>query len=101
MDSVTPPYYADGTSKIEFIVRGSGFLGLPSNARGLAAYRNDMPLQYIDSQAEHFPVFEVVSDNELIIGYENEQRHSRLFLGAIIKNDGSEVFWENNTRPLP
>lgn len=76
---------------------------IPADAVAIIAESNSRPLQYRnETYATRVASVEVLSDNELRV-YQNESHtHSkRYYIGGILSNDRSVVYWINRTAPLP
>lgn len=87
------------------MIRGSGFDNIPTDAVGLFAYENTMPLAYINAPSGNSEyIFTIVnkSDSEMVMKCENGTAHSvDNYLGGIVTADRQEVIWVNETQPLP
>jgi hypothetical protein len=103
VNEITPTYYAGGEVPTEFTLHGSGFLSLPSNARGILSYFNDQPLNFqYDMEDSHNFDIEVLDDNTLRATYRSTAApQSAKYLGGIVSQSGNAVYWVNETRPLP
>ena len=82
---------------------GYGFLLLPNNAVGIISFSNDNPLQFrYTLSAYHTYSILVESDSRAILTFNDSSAvGSNSYLGGIVSHDGSELYWVNNTKPLP
>lgn len=93
---MTPSYYASGESAYTFEVRGRNFHLIPANAVGFISYRNDDPMGGNETKA----ILEK-TDTRMVIGRTTPAAHSALYLGGIASADKQQVYWINNSSPLP
>lgn len=100
---VLPSYYAANTLHNIYELRGGGFDLIPAGALGLLARDNDNPLEYL-SDPRGWRLFDMTekTDSRIVMVPEVDDTHAApTYLGAIVSHDFSEVYWVNNTKPLP
>lgn len=100
---VEPNYYAEGRLRRNFTVRGEYLDIIPSNAIGILSTDNNNPLQHRDSVSDVI-VIPLANQTERSLEFEQELEHTLTqssYLGAILSNDRQEVYWVNESRPLP
>lgn len=86
-----------------FTLEGFNFEGIPGDAVGILALNNDDPLQRRESQ-DRWAYMPLVSKTENTLVFRFEEQHQFSvpnYLGGIVSADRSEVYWINETRPLP
>ena len=82
-----------------YTLLGEEFDLIPNNALGLYAQDPANPLQYIDRVSQLSYRFLIVEkyNNRLVLQQSSiEHGVNPNYLGAIVSNDGSIVYWENN-----
>lgn len=101
--SITPAYYAPGDRTLEFIVIGIGLDNIPDDAVFVGSNVNADPLSYRNTQdpRDYGTIVERNSTSITFIAQQSDVASTAWYLGAILSADRSEVFWVNNTRPLP
>lgn len=101
--NITPSYYAANTPNTEFLLTGTGFDTIPSDAVGIYANDNNDPLEhrYSTNSSALFDIVEKTSTTMRVVCREPLDTHSSNFLGGIVSLDRSAVYWINETRPLP
>lgn len=103
MTEISPAYYATGERNDEFVLEGYGFSDIPSDAIGIFANNNEIPLSYRYTEDDGL-IYDMVPVSETIVRFvcrAASPAHSRNFLGAIVSANREEVYWVNNTNPLP
>ena len=105
VESVTPPYYAvqGAPSLYPFSVLGSGFDVIPSDAVAIIAIRNENPLEYLHT-LDHWASMAIEAKEDDSISFRFSEAFSfanPLYIGAIVSADRSQIYWVNNTEPLP
>lgn len=76
---------------------------VPNNAVGILATNNDNPLEYKDQVFEGW-LFKLDerTKNTMVLSQVRPGPHDfPSYLGAILSPDRTEVYWVNNSRPLP
>lgn len=102
MTEITPTYYAEGTFTYEFTLEGAGFDALPSEAVAVPMTSNDDPLHYRNTGTlATVMTMTRISNTQVQFRASAEGGHPESSIGAILSHDRSEVFWVNNTNPLP
>lgn len=103
MTSISPSYYAAGATPSQYVLEGHGFLNIPADAVGLLSDSNNNPTEHRYQQATYRSYTIVVeSDNRAVLTYNAAQAvNANTYLGCIVSPDGSVLYWENTTRPLP
>lgn len=103
VDEISPLYYAKNKENTEFSITGQGFEGIPEDAIGIFAYKNDDPLEMrYTTQDDLIYDMEVESDNAArFVCRQTSSYHSPNYLGAIVSADRSAIYWVNRTKPLP
>ena len=103
VESVTPSYYAANQNPASFVLRGRGFNNLPSPIYGKISSDNDDPEQHRYESANDILLnVEVISDTELALTHRTEATFpGGSYVGVLANANGSEVYWINETRPLP
>lgn len=69
----------------------------------MIAYDNAAPLQYLENMnpSRQYSL-EIVSDGFLIATHVSDVAPTgESYLGGIVSPDGTQVYWVNDTRPLP
>lgn len=102
--NIAPAYYASITDvRARFVLSGSGFEDLPSDAVGLVSTSNNDPLREINSTLTSVILpLDVLSNTSLIA--EHAEIHSirvPFYVGAIVSADRQTIYWVNDTKPLP
>lgn len=103
MTRVDPAYYAGAVLTDECDVYGSGFDEIPADSLGILAANNDDPLHYRNTSASSY-LFSIVQKNNTHMRLKLQEAHTfpaPRFLGGIVSADRSEVYWVNDTNPLP
>lgn len=105
VESVTPPYYAGQVNPILYStsVYGSGFDIIPSDAVAIIANDNDAPLRFRYSK-EVWASLGLVSKDDSNMSFEFAEPHvfsAQVYIGAIVSADRTQLYWLNNTKPLP
>lgn len=100
---INPNYYAGGVLNTGFNLMGSDFDVIPSDAVGLYARYNDNPLEfrYSLSPSLLYSITEKTNEAMSLESNNSETTHGKNYLGAIVSNDRSTIYWVNNTKPLP
>lgn len=101
MNSISPTYYAAGTSKRRFELEGENFDLIPDDAVGYGAVNNNWPTQFDGSDDTHYRYGIIEKENNrIVLELTGELMFSIPgYLGCISK-DGI-VYWQNETAPLP
>lgn len=103
MTRVDPAYYAAQELTDVCDVYGSGFDEIPANALGILAAANDDPLHYRNTSTNIY-LFDLVQKSNTHMRFRLREAHtfpSGRFLGGIVSSDRSEVYWVNDTAPIP
>ena len=84
-------------------LRGVGFNNIPTDAVGIVAIDNSLPLQYRTTESPRLLLtIAEKSDTRVLMTQDEEQSHSlSSYLGAIVSADRRTVYWVNDTSPLP
>lgn len=82
---------------------GVNFDLIPDDAVGVMAFDNDDPMHWADVRPAAFSVpIESKSETIILLKQAGSFEHTAsLYLGCIVSNDGSSVYWVNEKRPLP
>lgn len=100
---MSPPYYAGGEPVARFELEGENLDLIPANSVGYLSKENDNPAQYIGSEYIYF-IGDIIerSYERLVVEIRKVTTHAESFyLGVIANETTKEIYWENNTRPLP
>lgn len=101
--SITPTYYAAEERVTQYVLQGRGFLDLPDNAVGVMSTNNDNPLMLRDNHGVNNN-YRIVSKTreELVMEQIQMGTHDTPnYLGGILSEDRTTVYWVNETKPLP
>lgn len=100
---ISPTYYALHERNTDYLLEGHRFDDIPSNAVGLFADDNDAPLGHLGSsvQAYYYDITAKTDTAMNLVARDPKDVLPANYLGAIVSNDGSTVYWVNNSRPLP
>lgn len=83
---------------------GENFDVIPDDALGIIAYRNDIPLQLLNTQSPS-QLFRIISKEDGLMvlrqSYDSGPHERNSYIGGIVSEDRSKVYWVNNTNPLP
>ena len=85
-------------------LEGTGFGRIPMDAVGLSSTNNGNPRQYLNQIGQTDLTFYIESktNTRMVLRVMEEKSHSLArYLGCIASPDGQEVYWENNSQPLP
>lgn len=100
---MTPLYYAEGEDITRFELEGENLDLIPANSVGYISRNNDDPSQLIET-TDGFYVGDIteLSYERLVVEMRKVTSHgSGFYLGVIANETTKEIYWENNTRPLP
>lgn len=102
MTEVIPPYYASGRFVHRYTLVGNGFLYLPSDCVAVPSDLNANPLVTRYS-VDPSVVMHIVerTNNSIVFEADAESVHTACYIGAVLSNDREEVYWLNESRPLP
>lgn len=83
---------------------GLGFDNIPDDALGILATDNNNPLERLNTDVRDY-LFNITSKNNELLSlhqsYDTAPHTVNSYLGAIVSNDRSEIYWVNRTNPLP
>lgn len=98
---ISPTYYAAGfESRRTFELIGTRFERVPDDAVAVMASSNDMQLEHIGEQRYHL-VLEEKSRDRMVFASTSGASMVAVYIGAILSSDLQEVYWLNETNPLP
>ena len=103
VDEISPAYYAWKDVAEFYELHGRGFNLIPDDAVGLFATDVNAPLDYGKYDGDKF-LFSIIEKTDTMMRLQARQpstHGSDNFLGGILSADKSQVYWVNNTRPLP
>lgn len=88
---------------MEFDLQGNYFNYVPDDAIAIISYENDNPLEYLDDTGlSHYLVLSDKTDNSMkATGNGSYSFPRNVYLGALVSADRSEIYWVNETKPLP
>ena len=78
-------------------------MGLPDDAVGIFAKSNDNPLEYRYTQNLYMQFGIVLkTQTQMVMRQKTVTTHNQNnYLGAIVSEDRSIVYWINDTKPIP
>lgn len=103
VESITPSYYAQGMVVTNVLLTGRGLLLIPDDAVGVLAISNNNPLQFRTAADAAF-TFHVGNHSDVLIEMvaDAQMSHgSNIYLGGIVSANRQEIYWVNETQPLP
>ena len=85
-----------------FTLKGVGFMELPDDAIAVPMSDNDNPLENRNVTSGG-SVMRIVERTATTITFSAafDVNHGVISIGAILSGDRSDVYWQNNTRPIP
>lgn len=99
---IIPTYYAAGEYRHRYTLRGEGFDTLPDDVVAVPSTFNDIPLANRDTtNPDVYMTIESRTPTEIVFSAAGTTYHGMAYIGGILSNDRTEVYWENTTRPLP
>ena len=102
VDAVTPTYFTAGWALRSVAITGRHFELIPDGAVGFLSESNDDPERHKGSDQGRYKL-NIVSrtGSEIVLEQSEGYSLATSYLGCIASEDGSEVYWVNNTSPLP
>ena len=104
VEQITPNYYAAGVNPLEYFLTGRNFTLLQGlQVKGILSNNNDDPLHYRAHESMIFQyVVEIIDDTQMRLTHGlTRVFDTPTYLGAILSQNGEQVYWVNNTAPLP
>lgn len=87
---------------MEFAIEGRNLDLLPNDIIGVVSNHNDNPLEGRYSVDDNFYCQVVsITTNTLVLSARSAVPHGALYLGGIVSNDRTVVYWQNDSAPLP
>lgn len=102
MEEISPSYYAAGSALRQVTLRGRHFDLIPDEAIGFVSSANDNPTVHLGSDEVRW-LFSIISKTktEMVLRQDTSYSMAASYLGCIASADGSNVYWVNDTSPLP
>lgn len=103
VEIVNPPYYAANLNPASFDLRGRGFNNIPVPFYGKISSNNEDPGEHLYESGNNILLDAVVvSDTEIHLTHRTAATFPLgSYLGVLANANGSEVYWVNDTKPLP
>lgn len=86
-----------------YSLSGTGFALIPEGSIGIISGNNNDPLQFLNDLTEN-RIYDITKLDEVtaVLSQRVEYLYgSATYLGAIVSPDRTQIYWVNDTKPLP